>query len=259
MPKPDENRWAIYLDIGGTSARYPTDELAFEEMFDHLLDAVYQIGSRVFPEEPDRLFIHQVGGDGLVIVSSTGRQEVDRPIALAIALMRVVLVGGFVARGGLSTGTYGDVMGYRPSSEHWVEDGHRRYRPGSGVMTILSTMGTALIHAHRREERPPRGARLAVDASMIERVPDGVVVTHRDEEAVVVDWVHTRTGILDAILARARISLPPPERLEQLLAKYVARYGPDPDWKEITLGLNGLPKDRRVTGGRTVALSRRRP
>ncbi len=63
------NRWAIYLDIEGTSTIYQEDKIWFYNAIDELLSAVCRIGNLVYPETPNRLFAHQAGGDGLIIVS----------------------------------------------------------------------------------------------------------------------------------------------------------------------------------------------
>jgi hypothetical protein len=79
------NRWAIYIDMEGTSKIYPGNDVQFFRALNALFDAVCRIGSRVFPEEPDQLFVHQTGGDGPII--AVGR--VGKGIRIARALKLV--------------------------------------------------------------------------------------------------------------------------------------------------------------------------
>lgn len=62
-------RWAIYIDIEGTSKIYKHNEVQFFASVNALLDGICRIGSQVYPESPNRLFVHQAGGDGFFIIS----------------------------------------------------------------------------------------------------------------------------------------------------------------------------------------------
>ena len=233
-------RWAIYIDIEGTSKIYPHNHVQFFRAVDALFDAVCRIGSRVCPEEPDRLFVHQTGGDGLIIVSELSRRSPELPIAIAIILMRTVLAAGSVAKAGISHGEFGDVQSCFPSLRSYPSDEQGRRRLGRGIFATLPVMGTALVNAHRVAKGPPRGARLAVDRTMIHDIPPGVFVSNEGIDAVVVDWVHAAMPTIDEVMAKAGISLPTPSDLRQRLLAYVANAAETPDeaWKHSTLSLN---------------------
>lgn len=234
-------RWAIYIDVEGSSKIYPRDEAQFFASVDALMDGIVRIGSLLCPETPNRLFVHQTGGDGFVIVSEFAEQSPEMPIAIAAVLMKKVLGAGAVAKSGISQGDLADVKRCYRTLHHLPACGDARYPLGGGLMTVFPVMGTALTNAHKLATRRPRGARLAVDRAMVNQVPDGVVVSHKEKDLIVVDWVHARTSTMEDIRSKAGIQLPPPTELEKKLAAYVASTGDatDADWKHYTLCLNG--------------------
>jgi len=225
----------------GSSKIYVSDEAHFFASVDALLGAICRIGSQVCPETPDRLFVHQTGGDGFVIVSEFAQRSPELPIAIAVVLMRTVLAAGGVGKAGVSQGEFADVQACLPVLQGYPPDEHGRRRLGRGILTVFPVMGTALINSHRLATRRPRGARLAIDRALVAQIPAGVAVTHEDTELIVVDWVHTRLPEIDEILARTTLALPSSAELEQKLTAYVAKAGNavDEDWKHYTLCLNG--------------------
>lgn len=84
-------RWAVYIDIEGSSTMYASDEAQFFTVVDALMEAICRIGSLLCPETPNRLFVHQTGGDGFVIVSEFAQRSPEMPIAIAVVLMQTVL------------------------------------------------------------------------------------------------------------------------------------------------------------------------
>jgi hypothetical protein len=234
-------RWAIYVDIEGSSKVYVSDEAQFFASVDALLGAICSIGSYVCPDSPDRLFVHQTGGDGFVLVSDVAQGSPALPIAIAVVLMRTLLAAGGVGKAGVSQGEFADVQGCLPTLHAYPPDDHGRRRLGRGILTVFPVMGTALINSHRLATGRPRGARLAVDRAMVGQTPAGLVVTHEDADLIVVDWVHTRLPEIDEIVAKTTLALPSPTELQQKLTAYVVKAGNavDEDWKHYTLCLNG--------------------
>jgi len=235
------NRWAIFLDVEGVTKIYPRDHLKFFVPFDAMLGALCRVGAKVYPETPVRLFAHQVGGDGLVVVSEFAEGRPIVPISLAVLLMQVLLVSGAVAKGGISEGDLSDVTGCFPSVREpcTADDGVGRL--GGGLLTLFPVMGTALINSHRFATRLPRGCRLGVDSALMDHVPPGVVVTQRDGELVVVDWIHTETTTMNRIKEKIGLRLPTCHEREALLVSYVRGTGElaDSDWGLNSLRLNG--------------------
>jgi hypothetical protein len=109
------------------------------------------------------------------------------------------------------------------------------------LLTAFPVMGMALINAHRLGTCKPRGARLAVDSRMMKDIPGGVVVSYRDKDLLVVDWIHTWTTRMEEIISKTHIQLPSRESLQEKLVNYVANTddATDGEWKHYTLCLSG--------------------
>src|SRR5712691_3597868 len=84
-------RWCIWIDIEGFSNRWDKQESELEALdsLRELMTAIYRIGTFAFPENPERIFAHQAG-DGFAIVSEFGEPSLERPVAIATALLRHV-------------------------------------------------------------------------------------------------------------------------------------------------------------------------
>ena len=136
--------------------------------------AIYRIGTRVYPEDSQRLFVHQMG-DGFAIVSEFGEESHKRPIAIAIALMRCVADTGTFAATAIAEGEHADITGCYPPE---VTDGSRNgiVRLGSGLMTLSKVMGTAFIRAYRLHDAKPKGPFLKVSENHRDRIPGWVPV-----------------------------------------------------------------------------------
>ena len=136
-------RWAIYLDLEGTSSIYRTDEAQFFKSMHSLMDGICRIGSRACATSPKRLSVHQTGGDGFILVSEFAEQSPELPIAIAVVLMQTVLAAGGVCKAGISQGEFADVHSCFQLPE-WPEcylrdDG--RIQLGGGIMTVFPVMG----------------------------------------------------------------------------------------------------------------------
>ena len=234
-----QNRLALFIDVEGTSKIYSEGEVRFHSAFDQLLRSVCAVGAKGFPEPPLRLFVHQVGGDGLVIVSEFEEAEPERFISIAVILMQVLLVNGLVGKAGISAGTFGDIRGCMSSLREVEAVGDTTYRLGAGLLTTLNVMGTALINSHRFATLPPRGGRLAVDPALLVNKPVDVVISSFGGP-VVVDWIHTKTAGMELIIQKTGLSLPPSSELEKRLIAYVGETGSlaASDWGQNTLELN---------------------
>jgi len=234
-------RWAIYIDIEGSSSIYEQDESQFLASVNALLDGICRIGSQVCPESPNRLFVHQTGGDGFVIVSEFDQRSPEMPIAIAVVLMQTVLLSGCVAKSGISQGKFSDIQSCFPTLNDYPPDEHGQRYIGRGVLNLFPAMGSALTNSHRFATKEPRGARLAVDRSMISQFPKRLAVSYKNEELIIVDWIHTALDEIEEISHRAAIQLLPPAELRARLLSYVAGVGKttDEEWKRCTIELNG--------------------
>ena len=205
-----------------------------------MLGALCAIATKVFPESPLRLFAHQIGGDGIVIVSDFEETSSERFISIAVILMRVLLMNGRVGKAGISTGTFFSIEGCMPSLRELPKASDAAYGLGAGLLTTLKVMGTALINSHRFAENPPRGSRLAVDPSLLLNSPPGVIISEFSGPAIV-DWIHTKTTMTESIINTAALAIPPSDQLEKMLVDYVASTGAlgQGEWGRNTLSLNG--------------------
>jgi hypothetical protein len=236
-------RWAIYLDIEGTSKIYPKDEYRYYLSFDALLEAVIRIGRIVYSDEGNRLFAHQIGGDALLIVSNSLQGLPEIPISIAVVMMQRLLLNGAVAKGGISVGTFGNQTDCFPSLERFGplgEDG-KSLSLGAGLLTIFPVMGTALINAHRVESNPPRGTRLAIDIEALKEVPSGMVISKKGSDHAIIDYIHTRTQTMEDISKGAGLRLASVDELSDKLVSYIQSAGPlgQGEWGKNSLKLNG--------------------
>ncbi|MBI4623472.1 MAG: hypothetical protein HY736_09685 [Verrucomicrobia bacterium] len=238
------NRWAIYIDVEGTSKLYTKDADQFHAGFGKLLGAVYAIGDQVYPEPPARLFAHQVGGDGIVIVSDFEEDSPERFVSIAVILLEVLLVNGLVGKAGISTGTFYDIQGCVPSLREVPNANDAAYSMGAGLLTTLKVMGTALVNSHHFAEVPPRGSRLAVEPALLMKIAPGAVISDFGGP-VVVDRIHTKTATIEHIIKTAGLDLPTSSELKKKLIAYVSSTGPlaDTEWGRNTLSLNGCSPD----------------
>lgn len=243
------NRWAIYIDIEGASNIYPVDEMRFFQAFDALLSALCSIGTKVYPETPNRLFAHQLGGDGLLVVSEFAEGNPEVPISIAVVLLQVLLMHDAVGKGGISAGRFGYVQGCFPSLRNMTKSCGNVYQLGRGLLTVIPVMGTALINAHRLASQAPSGSLLAVDPTLLDTLPAGIVLRKEGTNSVVIDWVHTRTYLMEDILTKSGINLPLPSELERRLFNYVIATSDHcgEKWRDNTLLYNGYHKETGKT------------
>jgi hypothetical protein len=126
------------------------------------MEGIYQIGCQCYPDSPDRIFAHQLG-DGFIIVTDFDSDSLDVPIAISVALMRHVAAGGRFASAAISTGGFSDIAGCYPRSVRKAIEEDGRVPMGSGILTVLPVMGTALIRAYGVSKKAPSGSLLAME------------------------------------------------------------------------------------------------
>lgn len=107
-------RWCIYIDILGFGGLWESDMTKALRTLRELMNAIIQIGKQVYPIEGDRLFVHQVG-DGFAIVSDFHEDSLERPISIAITLMRhVVAYTGYFASAAIAEGDFSGIRSCYP-------------------------------------------------------------------------------------------------------------------------------------------------
>ena len=226
--KTKRNRWCIYIDILGFSRLWECDEYKAHQSIYQLTSAIHQVGTKVYLDEPDRLFVHQMG-DGFSIVSSHGEQSLKRPIAIAIALMRHIAANGTFAAAAIAEGEYGDHLNLYPDELR----NHRNYPVcslGKGIITLNSTMGMAFIRAYRLNSVTPSGPFVIVPEKCRNRIPEDLwqyvrpTKSRKNGKLLSIDWVHADSDGLSCIQEKADICAPSQAELVQIIQNYCRKY-----------------------------------
>lgn len=205
-----------------------------------LMGGIYRLGTCAYPDDGERLFAHQFG-DGFVIVADFHEAGLDRCASIAVALMRYVARSGCLARAAIAEGDFADISGLWPRSirEALLRNGDAdTVSLGSGLMTLLPVMGTALINANKLDSRNPvKGAILTIATGNASRIAPSFPLREVAEcpELSVIDWVHATSAELDRIDAQSGVGWSSAEELEAALSAYIERTSPPASWVEGTL------------------------
>lgn len=223
-------RWAVHIDIEGFGALYD-QEVDVLLSLGSLMEGIYLIGSRVFPESPNRLFAHQIG-DGFIIVSEFGSDSLEIPVSIAVALLRHVAATGRFAKAAVAEGDFADIQGVYPNRvREAIRDGCGRVQMGAGLMTTFSVMGTALIRACGLAKRAS-GALLLIQRDDSSRLPK--CMTCEIGDVLSVDWLHSDLARVTDIQQRASLTVPPVPEIARSLTRYSELEGVPVDWKVNT-------------------------
>ncbi len=237
-----DNRWAIYIDIEGFSALYPKGNYALLGL-NKLMLAIHRIGKNVYPEPPDRLFVHQLG-DGFLIVSDFHEECLDRAVLIAAVLMKFIASFGVFSRAAIAEGELSDIKGCYSSEVvgGCHKDNSPTSRMGAGLMTILPVMGTALINAVGIDKRSSKGPLLTIPSEYKSRLSLPFITNDIPNSPLSsIDWIHAELDSLSEITKKAFLKCPPPENLEKLVRNYINKYKLPSEWKEscsLYMGVN---------------------
>lgn len=223
-------RWAVLVDIEGFGALYEQETKAIQSLA-ALMEGIFLIGSRVFSQSPDRLFAHQIG-DGFLIVGEFGSASLDRPVAIAVALLRHVAATGRFAKATIAEGDFADIQGFYPDAVRSAPGAKSGRVPmGAGLMTTFTVMGTALIRAVGLS-KSVSGALLLADAQHAARLPPCVHTSVG--QTVVIDWLHSTIPEANVIQQHAGLCSPPTAEISGLLKSYLALAGVPNTWASST-------------------------
>jgi hypothetical protein len=223
-------RWSIYVDMEGFSALYAQEDQILWSLGQMML-AVYRIGSRAYPSEPDRLFVHQTG-DGFVIQSDFPEESPVRAISIAVVILRHVARTGRYARAALSEGEMADIVGCYPSEVRESQIDHGLVPLGAGLMTLFPVMGMGLIRSVGVNNSGPRGPLLLLDPRFRTRLPPNMPTkptNENGESPLSIDWVHIELPLADQIAAQAHLPVTSTAQIEQGLRNYCQMYK-KPEW-----------------------------
>jgi hypothetical protein len=233
-----ENRWSIWFDVEGFSELYQTDDMQAIIALRELMESLYRIGSTIFSQPPDRLFIHQFG-DGFVVVSDFSETCPTRPIAMSLAVMRHMVFRGVVTKAAISAGGFADISSAYPCVvKHALKD-HRFVELGRGLMTITPGMGTALINSYKLANNR-KGCVLVFDPSPFGLVSEGVIIKYSSPP--VIDWVHSNLVMVDEICDKSGLEKVDKTTAEERLKEYIKQHRAmlKDDWIRSTLESVGL-------------------
>lgn len=223
-------RWSIYIDVEGFSAIYSKDKAKALFTLCVLSKYLFRIGSRIYPSEIERLYVHQLG-DGFVIVSDFPEKNLERPISIAIALMQIILLNGGAARAGISHGGFADILGCYPDEirDNLSSDGYLRL--GAGIMTIFQLMGDALINSHKLAQKSPKGPCIFIDPNLINYIPQSVtLVPKKKRDILSIDWIHSNNPTLKKIYSGIGERIVSPDVFESLLNEYIKSNQLSDEW-----------------------------
>lgn len=226
-------RWSVQIDIEGFSATYERDAQALSSLR-ALMEGIYHIGNRCYPDSPQRIFAHQLG-DGFIIVSEFESESLEVPVNIAIALMRHVLFSGGVAKAVISEGDFADIQGCFPSCIRDAYRGAGWVRLGHGIMTTFPVMGTALIRAINLSKASPSGSLLIIRKAFQHRIPEEIRIVETDNpDLLAIDWIHAKHKSLADLQDQAGLPILNAPSLEIRLKNYIQANVLKPEWKQNT-------------------------
>lgn len=235
------NRWSLWIDVEGFSAIYLTDETRALLAIGSLMEAIFKVGSSMRGHS-SRLFAHQFG-DGFVIVSDFPEDSAERPLAIAISLMRHLLAQGIVCKAAVACGGFADVKGCYSEIVMTECKNSAVVSMGEGLMTIIPVMGTALITSHNLS-RERRGSVLLIQEDCFQTLPDKTVI--RTRSPTVVDWIHSDLDLSRRVSATANLMYLDTATAEVSLRNYIEAHGASvgSPWVSATLESNGMQARR---------------
>lgn len=202
----DTYKWGLSVDIEGFSNQYEySEELKTKAIMSlhELMKAIIDIGTKVYPGKPEnnfseRLFVHQFG-DGFIITSDFYEKSSERCVAIAISLMRHMMMKGRTLKVAISTGDMSDINGCYPSEVRNAIN--YRVNLGRGLMTTSPVMGTALTKSHKLLSSK-NGSVIIIDSNRFEEMPD-IIINKEPTGICVVDWVNSELPLAKKISSMA--------------------------------------------------------
>ncbi len=232
-----DKRWSIYIDIEGFGSQYDQSMNALIPL-NALMEGIYLIGSKKYANDVSRLFAHQFG-DGFVIVSCFEEQSLDRAIAISIALMRHILASGGLAKASVSEGGFSDIKSCYPRA---ITDNEKNgcISVGSGLMTIIPVMGTALINAVGVDKRSPSGSLLTIDSSDRNRLSPEYRLNEIENGLHSINWLKGEQNLVKEISEESGLLIQAEADRIANLKQYISKNKLKPNWIRTTCYEQGL-------------------
>lgn len=233
-----EYSWGLFIDIEGFSKQFETDENAKTRAImalRDLMDAIINIGEKVYPGIPktnysERLFAHQFG-DGFVITSILSEGDIKRCIAIAVSLMRHMLLSGYTCKEAIAKGHMAGINSCYPDKVSESDSGVINI--GNGLMTTIPAMGTALIRAYQLSSKA-EGSIIIIDddISPLHYNDMGIVKVNKN---ILVDWVSTDSILSKEISHSANLKYGCREELLKSFCAYISQEPvPKQSWVDAT-------------------------
>ena len=241
-------QWSLFIDIEGFSKIYQAEKAKACKLLSGLMLDLYNIGTRIYPDYYNRLFIHQFG-DGFIICPNPWDLNLAKPISIAIALMQATALRGGFARAAISHGEMADILGWYPKEIRANLEGNYIVSLELGIMTIIPVMGDALINAYALSKCKPKGPRLLLDKEFESQLQDIKVSTvDRYDDHIGIDWMHSEISLVSDILKKIDIDAPSSKDLEEIVRNYITSNNKLSDeWKKSAeiLIRGGKPSDNK--------------
>ena len=229
--------WSIYIDIEGFGSKYGNKAKALTPL-NGLMEGIFQIGTKKYNDNASRLFAHHFG-DGFVIVSNVEEKCLDRPVAIAITLMRHVLVSGGVTKASIAEGGFSDIKDCYPE----VVTNHEKngcISMGDGLMTIIPVMGTALINAVDIGKRSPSGSLLIIDSKDKDRISPDFEAREIENGLHSINWLKGDQALVAEITDESELNNPSEEERIKILLDYIKQNKLKPSWVRTTCFEQGI-------------------
>lgn len=230
------HEWAIYVDIEGFADLFAAHGCMPMAQLTSIIHKL--LASNV--EAVQSIQAVQYGGDGFLIHQLSGvlSKKLDRPIAIATALMKAALCGGFTLRAQISTGNSPDIQGCYDQS---LQD-HIRAQKSSGYLTygggisgfsnmlLVPLSGSAILNAYRLHY--PKGPLLVLDPLLKSEVEEQAVDVIDRVDALEVNWLKVEHP--SVALCLQALGLDESRDFPAMLKAYVQGHSKNlpTDWKD---------------------------
>lgn len=224
------DRWALYLDVEGFGSKWDETTMDAFRGINTLMECIFRIGTRCYPEPPNRIFAHQFG-DGFLVASDFHEVALDRAALIGVALLRQMLAIGETAKCALDEGETSDIANCYPDCiRSQYNQGHISL--GAGLMTITPIMGSGLIRTSSIHKKVS-GPLLLMRRALSERLSATFMRTDIPEsELMSVNWLQGEPVGLDILQRRANLSQAgESERLARLRQYIVESPGLSLNWR----------------------------
>lgn len=194
-------KWSLFIDIEGFSNLFggPGTRAKAQKLLSGLMEDILKIGRQIYGDDSKRLFAYQFG-DGFSIHPDFP-EKLDRPIAIAVALMRLTVARDGLARALLSEGEMADRLGCFPREIMNRMAVDNTVGMGDGLMTVNPVMGEGLINAYGLSKHKPKGPRLLLDKRLWSATSPLDVSTREYTHTIAVDWIYSKVPLADRIIS----------------------------------------------------------